>query len=267
MSTPLRKPSSNPDNSHTATTQTGGVVNTQATDNAVIAADAPRGHIGWARIKPRDPSHPTRYPQATRPGCDNDHRAPATRIVQEPAPGRRAADSAIRAKRQGRSYAVAVHRILRIADLKDNVFLTMPEVLDALPPEASELQWRVLDLGDVVAGDGSGLNVLELEEKVFASPTGLALSFDELSDFARSTRQVIDALFVATDADARPPARAETDAAILSKSVAVIAAWDSTFWLICAPDPWLERIEDAFENVHEADLDATALRAWGPSPH
>lgn len=157
-------------------------------------------------------------------------------------------------------------RVLRIADLKDRVFLTMPEVLAALPPEASLLQWCVLDLGDVTADDASGINVLEMEERVFSSPTGLHLSFDELSDFARSTRQVIDGLFVATQPSAPPVQRDEADAAILEQSVAVVAAWDSTFWLVGAPDSWLRHLEQVFNDVHEEDITATPLRAWGPSP-
>ncbi|MBJ7518750.1 MAG: hypothetical protein JHC84_03540 [Solirubrobacteraceae bacterium] len=157
-------------------------------------------------------------------------------------------------------------RVLRIADLKDHVFLTMPEILAALPPEASSLQWCVLDLGDVTADDASGLNVLEMEDRVFSSPTGLYLSFDELSDFARSTRQVIDGLFVATRPSAPPIQRDEADASILDQSVAVVAAWDSSFWLVGAPDSWLRHLEQVFNDVHEEDITATPLRAWGPSP-
>lgn len=157
-------------------------------------------------------------------------------------------------------------RVLRIADLKDNVFLTMPEVLATLPPEASSLQWCVLDLGDVTAEDASGLNVPKMEERVFSSPTGMRLSFDELSDFARSTRQVIDGLFVATQPSAPPIQRDAPDAAIVDQAVAVVAAWDSTFWLVGAPDSWLRHLEQVFNDVHEEDITATPLRAWGPSP-
>ena len=155
---------------------------------------------------------------------------------------------------------------MRIADLKDNVFLTMPDVLVALPVEASSLQWRILDLGDVVAEDDSGLNLLELEERVFASPTGLPLTFDELSEFAQSTRQVIDGLFVATVPGNDPPRRTDADATILAQSAVVVAAWDSTFWMVSVPDTWLDQIKHAFDDVHEEDIGTTPLRAWGPSP-
>jgi len=51
----------------------------------------------------------------------------------------------------------------------------MPEVLAALPAESASLRWRILDLGDLVATEESGLNVLELEKRVFSWPTGLPL--------------------------------------------------------------------------------------------
>lgn len=156
-------------------------------------------------------------------------------------------------------------RVLRINDVEDHVFLTMPRVLAGLPPEASELQWHILDLGDVVASDGSGLNVLELEKQVLASPTGLGMSFAELSNFACETLQVIDGLFVATARNSEPPRRTDADATIVARCEAVVAAWDSTFWLLCAPDAWREHIMRIFDEIDEADLGSVPLRAWGPS--
>lgn len=162
-------------------------------------------------------------------------------------------------------YARGVNRIIRIADLHDRVFLRMPEVLASLPPEASTLRWHILDLGDVLANDGSDLNVPEIEERVLASQTRLALSFEELTDFAQSARQVIDGLFVATSPGARPPRRELPDADIVDQSVAVVAAWDSSFWLVSGPNSWLSRIAATFDHVHEEAIGATPLRAWGPA--
>ncbi len=155
-------------------------------------------------------------------------------------------------------------RVLRIDDVKDHVFLTMPEVLAGLPAAASSLQWHILDLGDVVATDDSWLDVLELEERVLASPTGLPMSFTELSDFAGATRQVIDGLFVATLPGSPPPRRADADATILDGSEAVLAAFDNTFWLVSAPASWREHIARSFKDVEEEEPGATPLRAWGP---
>jgi len=154
-----------------------------------------------------------------------------------------------------------VTRVLLIADIKGGVFLTMPKVLEALPAEASGLHWHILDIGAVLADDASGLNVLEMEERVLASPTGLPLSFVELTKFARSTRQVIDGVFVAIDSTTRPPARTDDDAAIVEQSVAVVAAFDSTFWLVAAPDAWLEHAARTFTDVRWENVGDTPLRA------
>ena len=156
-----------------------------------------------------------------------------------------------------------MNRVLLIADLKRGVFLTMPEVLAALPAESASFDWHILDLGDVVAHDDSELNVLKLEERVFSSPRGLPMSFTELEEFAGSTRQVIDGLFVATERAAPPPLRTDDDATVLRNSEAVVAAVDSTFWLVAAPDSWLDRLAGRFDDVHWKRPGEIALRTWG----
>jgi hypothetical protein len=97
----------------------------------------------------------------------------------------------------------------------------------------------------VLAADGSGLNVFDLEGKVFASPTGLELTFAELSDLADKTLQVQD----------------DEDPAILDKSEIAIAAFDCNFWLVSAPDPVLEHIESSFNDVSEEEPSSAVLRS------
>jgi hypothetical protein len=87
-----------------------------------------------------------------------------------------------------------VKRLVRIADKRNRVFLRMPEVLAALPPEASSLQWHILDLREVVA------------------------------------------------------------------------AVDSSFWLVSGPDRVLDHLKTVFRDVTEQEPSSTPLRAWGPSP-
>jgi hypothetical protein len=101
---------------------------------------------------------------------------------------------------------------------------------------------------------------------VKSSPSGLPLSSAELSEFARNTRQVVDGLFVATTPGRPSPQRADDDAHILDLSLAMLAAWDSTYWLVSAPDAWLGQFRQAFSAVHDEDLSRTPLRAWGPTP-
>jgi hypothetical protein len=111
-----------------------------------------------------------------------------------------------------------MNRLLRIADVEDGVLITMPDVLAPLAPEANELRWGILDLADVIADESTDLDVLDLERQVLDSPTGRGLSFAELSDFAASTVQVIDGLFVACVDDAQLPRRSDDDVAL--------RAWD-----------------------------------------
>jgi hypothetical protein len=158
---------------------------------------------------------------------------------------------------------VRMARLLMIADLTDNVFLTMPEVLEPLRPDADALTWTILDLGNVIAREDSGLNVLELERKVDASAVGIDVTFAELADLASKTRQVIDALFVARDKNTPALSRRDEDRAILARSAMVLAAVDSTFWLLSAPEQVSERVETRFRDVREQDPAATSLSAWG----
>lgn len=142
----------------------------------------------------------------------------------------------------------------------------MAELFAALGDDTGDLCWSILDLGDVIAHDSSGLDIEELEERVSAYPTGLHVSLAELRGLAAETLQVIDALFVAS-ADAETlPSRHDTDHQILRRADLVVAAFDSSFWLISGPEAVLDGIVAAFRDVDEVDAASTPLRAWGPTP-
>ena len=157
-------------------------------------------------------------------------------------------------------------RLLRIADVEHGVFVRMPDVLAPLAPEANDLQWSILDLGDVIADDTTDLDVVAMEQQVFDSLTGRKLSFADLSGFAASTIQVIDGLFVACASGAPLPVRSDDDLASLTGSDVVVAAFDSTFWLVSASNDVLARVERSFRDVTEEHPASAPLRAWGPTP-
>jgi hypothetical protein len=148
----------------------------------------------------------------------------------------------------------------------NGVFPRMPKVLAPVAPEANELQWSIVDLGDVIADETTDLDVLATERRVFDSPTGRRLSFAELSDFAACTIQVIDGLFVACTTGAQLPDRSDEDLAILTSADFVVTAFDSMFWLVGASDEVLARVERTFRDVTEEDPASTPLRGWGPTP-
>jgi hypothetical protein len=61
--------------------------------------------------------------------------------------------------------------VIRVADIRDGVFLHLTAVLEVLPPEAADLEQTVLDLREAFAPIGSDFDVLAVADKVGQSPT------------------------------------------------------------------------------------------------
>jgi hypothetical protein len=156
-----------------------------------------------------------------------------------------------------------MNRVLRISDTVNNVVLPLSALLAPLAPEARKLQWRVLDLGELVPGEGRDLPDPYIEPRVVDSPTGWALRFDELTAFAAWVRQVIDGVFVACDDPACLPSRSDDDIAILGQADMLVAAIDSSFWILSGPDEVLSRAEQSFRHVSEVEPDTVQLSSWG----
>jgi hypothetical protein len=105
-----------------------------------------------------------------------------------------------------------------------------------------------------------------IEASVTASPTGMQLSFDDLEAFARRVRQVIDGLFVGCHRPNLLPRRDQTDTEILSRADMLVAAIDSSFWLISAQDDVIGRYERRFECVETVDVTDVGLSTWERKP-
>jgi hypothetical protein len=121
----------------------------------------------------------------------------------------------------------------------------------------------VLDLGEAFAQDDSDLDLLAIERQVELAPTGLQMTFDELQRLAAGLVQVVDGLFVGCAAADRFPSRSASDDEIIEHAHITVAAFDSTFWLVSAPEAVLDRIHAQFERVSERDAFAVNLSAWG----
>jgi len=142
--------------------------------------------------------------------------------------------------------------MLRVSDKIDRAFLVdMPLILVPLSPDAHALQWRMLVLGEVMYQERWDLNLPFIERRLAESEDGVELSFSELEEFAGRVRQVIDGLFVG--AQINPPRVTDTDDAILSRADMIVAAVDSWYWLVGAPEDVLVRVEQSFSSVTEED--------------
>jgi hypothetical protein len=141
--------------------------------------------------------------------------------------------------------------------------LSLPEILQLLAPEAAELQWSVLDLGEVVPGDGWDRRVPFREPRVPASPHGWVLTFAELSAFGEWSEQIVDGLFVGCAALDALPIRRDNDATILERAEMVVAAVDSSWWYVNAPAGVLARAARGFRDLREVDPRAVRLSTWG----
>jgi hypothetical protein len=117
-------------------------------------------------------------------------------------------------------------------------------------------------LREVTAEERWDLNLPLIERGVLDSPIGFELSFEELSAFASRIAQVIDGLFVGYVHPRRNSRRSDDDATILENAEMLVAAVDSSFWLVSAPAPVAERFEHRFQKVSEADSDV-GLSTWG----
>jgi hypothetical protein len=149
-------------------------------------------------------------------------------------------------------------RVLRVNDR-----LSLPEVLAPLAPEALALQWSVLDLGEVVPGEGWDRRVPFREPRVLEFPRGWALTFAELVAFGKWTAQVIDGVFVACASPENLPSRSDDDVTVLERADMVVAAVDSTLWYVSAPEEVVARAASAFHDFTEVEPGVVTLSTWG----
>lgn len=156
-----------------------------------------------------------------------------------------------------------MNRLLRVADTVDGVFASMSEVLAPLSPEANLLRWSILDLREVVPSEESDSDLALIQQRVLDSPSGLEMRFEELAAFSTGVRQVIDGLFVGCASSDHFPLRSDDDATILESADMLVAAIDSSFWLVGAPEDVLARVRQRFRAVSEVEAASVELSDWG----
>jgi hypothetical protein len=75
--------------------------------------------------------------------------------------------------------------------------------------------------------------------------------------------QVVDGLFVGCAGADRFPSRTASDREIIAQSDIVVAAVDSTYWLLSGPDTVVDRAHARLVRVSDEDVATVTLSAWG----
>ncbi len=185
---------------------------------------------------------------------------PQSRRAAEPQSRRAAEPQSRSAGRESPTRTLfPMNRVLRIADKS----VPLTQILTPLNPRARGLSWSILDLGEVVPGDGWDPHVPFTEQRVLDSPKGWELTFEELRQFADWSVQVIDGVFVASESSGSLPKRSDDDATVLERADVVLAAIDSSFWVISGPDDVLAPFERVFHDVSEQKPQTVELSTWG----
>ena len=145
--------------------------------------------------------------------------------------------------------------LLQINDAEDHILsFDLIDILEALDGESPGFTWAIHELwAESAEGSlldlGPGRNVLRFEEELKASPIGVVMDWQQLVALARSARQVIDAIIVATrDIGSLPEWVSVED--LYKTCEIVIEACDSSYWLVYARnDLLINKLETAFKDV------------------
>lgn len=137
-------------------------------------------------------------------------------------------------------------RTIRIPAVDGRAIPDPIDVLDALLPEAATLVWAVSDAEWITARDESSLDVDRLRDEVEAESRGLVMAWPELRALLNEVLQVIDGTFVACRDQESIPPRSAVHEELVGKAEMVVTALDSSYWLVTAPDPLVERLMGRF---------------------
>lgn len=143
---------------------------------------------------------------------------------------------------------------IKDSDLNGRLTVELKDLLLALPAEAKQLSWSILDLE--AAGDlGPDKNMLDLERKIKESPLGLQVDWDELLRLANSFFQVINTTIVGIKPGNQSPRLVEPDE-IYTESEIVIEMIDSSVWIVSAKDhKSVRNVERAFRETELLSTD------------
>jgi hypothetical protein len=134
-------------------------------------------------------------------------------------------------------------------DPQGGLAVELIDILDLLAPEGCQLTWAILDL-EATGDPEKGKNMLDLEQEIERSSTGLLISWDALISLARSLFQVINAVIVGCKDVASIPKLQPGEPLYVSTEL-VLEAIDSSLWRVYArDDKVLRRLQEAFHEVY-----------------
>ncbi len=145
-----------------------------------------------------------------------------------------------------------MERVIRVMDEKPGrpgFFLDLDDVLPVFSPEGHAWRWAIRDEPELSALPRWDLNVPFIREHIQASRRGLALSFEELEQFAGRIIQVINGEFVAATSEAELPMRSASPAEVGLEAHAGALAFDSSYWFLGGPEDVIARAEARFAHT------------------
>jgi hypothetical protein len=133
---------------------------------------------------------------------------------------------------------------LPIIEIRDGSTVHLSDLLDQV--SATDLDWSVMELWAVARDEDT--DVVALERQAAESPTGLAVSGEQLQDLAGRLTQFIDGIVAGYRGT--PPVRSDAD--LRTAAEIVIEAIDSTLWRVYARNPAvIDRLRHVYDDVRD----------------
>ena len=141
--------------------------------------------------------------------------------------------------------------IIELMDIDPLGFLAfdLQEVLEAIEPEGRHLSWSIRELEATAFADVLDRPINEFERLAANSPSGLAISWDELVALSRGLKQTINGTFVGTRVADSTGGLSDEKNRFDSDKV-IIHAIDGTLWEVhTRQSSIVERFKNKFRRI------------------
>ncbi|MGA8163781.1 MAG: hypothetical protein WB791_02005 [Waddliaceae bacterium] len=148
-----------------------------------------------------------------------------------------------------------------LAEIKDSkhgvLSVTLLDVLKCLGNRGEELYWSIHYL--YATGNlGKGKSILDLENQINDSPTGMVISWKDLTKLAGKFDQVIDTVIVGNKSF-KNVMKANNDKDAYRKNDIVLDLFDGAYWRVSSQDKRIfKAFEEKFSEVEIKDVNELA---------